>query len=400
MTGSSVVREYGRGVSAVDVVEELVTEAYERGASDVHIVPQEHLLRVRMRLDGALRDTHTVAKDVGNEVISRIKVLSGLRIDEHNRPQDGRFRHALKYDHFVDVRVSIVPTYHGENAVMRLLSDQNERATLKTAGLSHSDREKVLRALEKPHGMLLVTGPTGSGKTTLLYSLLKLLIAPHISIVTIEDPVEYAIEGVTQIPVNARTGLTFGQGLRSILRQDPDVIMVGEIRDAETAGIAVGAALTGHRVFSTLHTNDAPGALPRLLEMGVEPYLIASTVSLVVSQRLVRRICSHCKKEKKLTKTERESLASVLPEDMSIDQLFLGEGCTLCESSGYRGRIAIHEVLELSADIRAAVLRRASTQEVREVALRQGMTALMHDGFDKVREGLTTVEEIVRLRYE
>ena len=316
------------------------------------------------------------------EIISRLKILSGLRTDEHQAAQDGRFRTILPDGAAVDVRVSIVPVYYGENAVLRLLADQADDFTLETLDFTKENQEKIRRALAKPYGMILATGPTGSGKTTTLYTLVKMLHGPGISIITIEDPVEYAIHGINQIPVNARTGLSFATGLRSILRQDPNIIMVGEIRDVETAGLAVNTALTGHLLLSTLHTNDAPTTLPRLLDMKVEPYLIASTVNLVISQRLVRRICEGCKRVHEITEAEAASL------------------CEACALTGYQGRVGIHEVVEITAPLREAILRKASAREFRTLAIEQGMVPILVDGFAKAAYGVTSLKEILRMRYD
>ncbi len=288
----------GANLSIIRLVDCLVTRAYAARASDIHLDPRSDGVMVRLRVDGVLQDVHKLPATIHNEVISRIKILCGLRTDEHQAAQDGRFRLLLETGVSVDVRVSIVPVYYGENAVMRLLADQAEEYTLSSLGFTKENQEKILRAIQKPYGMILATGPTGSGKTTTLYTLVRMLNQPGVSVITIEDPVEYAISGINQIQVNPRTGLSFSQGLRSMLRQDPNIIMVGEIRDMETAGLAVNIALTGHLVLSTLHTNDAPTTLPRLLDMKVEPYLIASTVNVAIGQRLLRRICNHCKEER------------------------------------------------------------------------------------------------------
>ncbi len=301
--------------SIIHLVDALILDAYKNRASDVHLDPEPSDIRVRLRIDGILHEAFTFPKEIHSEVLSRIKVLSGLRTDEHQAAQDGRFK--LTFDKAdVDVRVSIAPTFYGENAVMRLLAEQAEAFTLEGLGFVDDDLVKIQKAIKKPYGMILVTGPTGSGKTTTLYTILKMLNIPDVSIVTIEDPIEYSITGIEQIQVNSRTGITFASGLRSILRQDPNIIMVGEIRDEETAGIAVNAALTGHLLLSTLHTNDAPTTLPRLLDMKIEPFLIASTVNIAVGQRLVRKICQDCKAKKTITDAELKSLAEVLPADV------------------------------------------------------------------------------------
>ena len=393
-------------ISVIRLVDNLVESAFEMRASDIHIDPAEKELRVRFRIDGVLHDTFKLPKDLQSEVITRIKVLSGMRTDEHQAAQDGRFRAGIRQGEKianVDVRVSIAPTYYGENCVMRLLSAEGGAPLdLEHLGFSKTDLEKIERAMKKPYGLILATGPTGSGKTTTLYSILRKLNHPEISIITIEDPVEYSIEGVDQIQVNARTGLTFAQGLRFILRQDPNIIMVGEIRDAETASIAVNAAMTGHVVLSTLHTNDATTTLPRLIEMDVEPFLITSTINIAIGQRLVRTLCLKCKVEKAATKAELEALAAMVPPERlkGKTKFWTAKGCTECDKSGYRGRIGIHEVLEITEDIRALIMRRANASEIRGAAVKAGMTTMLEDGVEKAFAGLTTVEEVLRVFHE
>ncbi len=387
--------------SVVKLVALIIEEAHGLRASDVHLEPQSDSIRVRYRVDGWLRDYHKLPLRMHSEVISRIKILAGLRTDEHQAPQDGRFRMVLEARP-LDVRVSVVPTYYGENAVLRLLSDKAGSFSLKTLGFSPENASKIEEAVKKPYGMILATGPTGSGKTTSLYTLLKTLNTEETSIITIEDPVEYAIDGIQQIPVNSRTGLTFATGLRSILRQDPNIIMVGEIRDAETAGIAVNAALTGHLMLSTLHTNDAATTLPRLLDMQVESYLIASTVNVVIGQRLVRKICSHCKESRNITLAEAKSLSNVIPAKMleRQEKFFYGKGCDKCGQTGYLGRVGIHEVLVPDDPLRDAILKKAAAREIKKVAAESGMFTLIEDGFSKARQGITTIEEILRMLYE
>jgi type II secretory ATPase GspE/PulE/Tfp pilus assembly ATPase PilB-like protein len=286
--------------------------------------------------------------------------------------------------------------------VLRLLSDNAADYTLEMLGYSEGDRKKILTAIKKPTGMILSTGPTGSGKTTTLYTLIKMLNSPEVSIVTIEDPIEYSVGSIEQIQVNARVGLTFANGLRSILRQDPDIIMVGEIRDAETAGIAVNTALTGHLLLSTLHTNDAATTLPRLLDMGIDAYLVSTTINIAIGQRLVRRICSSCKMSRSITKSEVLALSSVklaLPLEEG-DSIYKGMGCDACAGSGYKGRVSVNEVLVADADVREAILRKASAAELRKIAIKNGMTSMLEDGFQKVRQGDTTVEEVLRVIHE
>jgi type IV pilus assembly protein PilB len=389
-------------VSVVDLVQNIIEQAALLGVSDIHLDPQASNLRVRFRVDGILRDVESVDKILHSELISRIKILAGLRTDEHQAPQDGRFRITLSKKENLDVRVSIAPTYHGENAVLRLLSDKAQDISLYSLGFSEENYKKILAAIRKPHGLILVTGPTGSGKTTTLYSLLKILNTKEVSIVTIEDPIEYAMEGLEQIQVNPRTNLTFAQGLRSILRQDPNIIMVGEIRDSETAAIAVNAALTGHLVLSTLHTNDAATTLPRLLDMKVEAFLIASTVSLVISQRLVRKICEHCRVIKQLSEHEVKSLTTILLEENVFNGrvFYQGQGCLMCDNTGYSGRVGIHEILLLDFKIREAILQKAQADQIKKISVLSGNLNIIQDGLLKVQAGITTIEEVIRVFYE
>jgi type II secretory ATPase GspE/PulE/Tfp pilus assembly ATPase PilB-like protein len=371
-------------------------------ASDIHIDPAETHVRVRMRVDGVLQNIAIIPKGIHNEVISRIKVLSGLRTDEHAASQDGRFRIIPNGVEAVDVRVSIAPTYHGENAVLRLLTDRASEFNLSALGFSESDRKKIEAAAKKTTGMILSTGPTGSGKTTTLYTLIKMLNTPDVSIVTIEDPIEYAVSDIEQIQVNPVAGLTFANGLRSILRQDPNIIMVGEIRDPETASIAVNTALTGHLVLSTLHTNDAATTLPRLAEMRIEPYLVASTVTLAIGQRLIRRICANCKVQKAISGAERDALIAALPplalpEDA---KLYHGTGCEECVQTGFRGRVGVNEVLEMTPEIREAILKKASATDIKELAIKGGMTTMLEDGIVKALQGDTTIEEVLRVIHD
>jgi len=359
-------------MSAIALVEKILAEAHARGASDVHLDPHAGRIVVRMRVDGILHDVSEIHAGMRAEVLARIKILAGLRTDEQFAAQDGRFRFASSAMEGIDVRVSTAPTYHGENAVLRLLTPLVEHSALETLGFSFGHANAIEAALTRPHGMILVTGPTGSGKTSTLYTLITLLNKREVNIITIEDPVEYSIEGVNQIQVNARSGLTFETGLRSMLRQDPDIIMVGEIRDSVTAGLACNSALTGHLILSTLHTNDAVSALPRLLDLGIEPYLLASTVSLVIAQRLVRKVCTDC----------------------------INMGCEHCCGTGYRGRICVAEVLGMTPVLREAMLRKASIDELRSLAISSGMIPMLEDGDTKARMGITSSEEVLRLRYE
>ncbi len=391
----------GSELSIIKLVDSLVQAAFLAGASDIHVDPGEKQIAVRFRIDGVLHDFYMFPKDIQSEVISRIKVLSGLRTDEHQAAQDGRFRITFETTN-VDVRVSIAPTYYGENCVMRLLADQAASFTLEGLGFEGRDLEVLKHNIKKPYGMILATGPTGSGKTTTLYTVLKMLNTKDVSIITIEDPVEYSLEGIEQMPVNPRTGLTFASGLRSILRQDPNIVMVGEIRDEETAGIAVNAALTGHLLLSTLHTNDAATTLPRLLDMGIEPFLIASTVNIAIGQRLVRKICDGCKEKKEITADELKSLATVIPAKIlgTNKTFYYGKGCATCDHSGYKGRIGIHEVMEIDDEVRAALMKNSDAGEIKKIAIKNGMTLMVEDGFRKAAAGVTTIEEVLRVIHE
>lgn len=401
----TVAEELSRGadLSIINVVNALIEHAYTLRSSDVHIDPGRNEVRVRLRVDGVLQELCSFPKAIHGEVVSRIKVVAELRTDEHQTPQDGRFRYALKgQDKFIDMRVSIVPTYHGENVVLRLLTDHAEDFSLEMLGFSTADAKKIRDACKKPTGMILSTGPTGSGKTTTLYTLIKMLNSPEVSIVTVEDPIEYSVENIEQIQVNPRVGLTFANGLRSILRQDPNVIMVGEIRDAETASIAVNTALTGHLLLSTLHTNDAATTLPRLLDMGIDPYLVSTTINVAIGQRLVRRICRECIAGRPITKAEVDALSDVgISRPLNVgEEIFAGKGCETCSSTGYRGRICVNEVLVANHEVREAILCKASAFEIKQIAVKNGMTTMLEDGFEKVRAGETTIEEVLRVIHE
>ncbi len=334
--------------------------------------------------------------------MTRVKVISEMRTDEHQAPQDGRFRLVFDGNVPVDVRVSIVPTFYGENMVMRLLVGHAKMLSLEDLGLNDRDLKAVSASIKKSYGMILATGPTGSGKTTSLYSVLQILNTRDRSIITIEDPVEYAVPGVTQIPVNAQAGLTFATGLRSIVRQDPNTIMVGEIRDEETANIAVNAAMTGHLLLSTLHTNDAAVTLPRLLDMGIEPFLIASTVNVAIGQRLIRKVCSACVTSRKLTELERTSLAPLVPAKILASFQAFAEpvGCPVCHNTGYTGRVGIYEVLEVSESIRHMIMQRENADEIRKIAIKEGMTTMLMDGLQKAADGKTSITEVLRVIHE
>ncbi|MES2966326.1 MAG: GspE/PulE family protein [Patescibacteria group bacterium] len=401
---AEILLEVEKGVlaSAVHLLETLIEQAYTAHASDIHINPTQFGLVIRLRIDGVLQLAHTFPLTVHAEVISRLKILCGLRTDEHATAQDGRLRHECRNGERIDIRVSIMPLYYGENAVLRLLVGGQESFSLSTLGFTPANQAMILTAMKKPYGMILATGPTGSGKSTTLYTILSLQDATQTSIVTLEDPIEYAINGVNQIQVNPRTGLTFAHGLRSILRQDPNTIMVGEIRDGETAGLAVNISLTGHVVVSTLHTNDAATTLPRLLDMKIEPYLIASTVNIAIGQRLVRRLCRHCKQEKILSEGETNEVQQFIPENIlpKASKVGMPVGCNACNFSGYSGRVGIHEVLVVTPTIRESVIARASASKLRATAIAEGMVPMIADGLLKAFDGVTSIEEVLKIHYE
>ncbi len=392
------IEDFDATNTITDLVDLIVHKAWEAKASDIHIDPTPESIIVRYRIDGIAYDILSLPKEDQPLLVTRIKVLSGLRTDEHLMAQDGRFRvHVNSVD--IDLRVSIVPTYSGEDVVMRLLVSEVQLISLEQLGFSNKDLTTIKRYIEKSYGMILATGPTGSGKTTSLYAILQILNSREVTIITIEDPIEYSVPGITQIQVNTQTNLTFAAGLRSIVRQDPNIIMVGEIRDNETASIAVNAAMTGHLVLSTLHTNDAATTLPRLLDMGIEPYLIASTVNVAIGQRLVRKLCSDCKKEVSFTKEEKTMLQENIPTAAldSVSKIWRAEGCPACNHTGYVKRTGIYEVLEMTESIRKLIMRRASADEIRKAAISDGMTTMLQDGFAKVADGITSLAEILRV---
>lgn len=381
-------------VPVVKLVNTLIASAVEERASDIHIEPDEDAVRVRIRVDGLLREAVTLPKPLQSAVISRVKILSDLDIADSRVPKDGRFRFTVE-DREVDLRVSTFPTIHGENVVLRLLDKSVGLMRLEDLGFSEEMLAEYRRAIARPHGLLLVTGPTGSGKTTTLYATLAILNTPDKNIITIENPVEYHLAQVRQSQVNPKAGLTFASGLRSILRQDPDIIMVGEIRDLETAQTAVQAALTGHLVLTTLHTNDAVGAITRLVDMGVEPFLIASSVVGVLAQRLVRTICPRCKQPYAASPQLRALLG--IHEGKGGLTFYRGKGCQYCRDSGYRGRVGIFEFLTISDRLRELVLPKAAATELKRAALGEGMRDLRIDGILKATRGLTSIEEVLRV---
>ncbi|HZT91634.1 MAG TPA: GspE/PulE family protein [Gaiellaceae bacterium] len=384
----------------VRLVNALISQAAEDGASDVHVEPQEDCLLVRYRIDGVLQEVQRIPKRLANGVITRLKVLAKLDIAERRKPQDGRISlNAAAAGRLLDIRVATLPTVEGESVVMRLLDKSRRAPTLEELGLSEEMRNRLRELVRKPTGALLVTGPTGSGKTTTLYAALAEINRPEVNIITVEDPVEYRLPGVNQVQINQRAGLTFATVLRSILRSDPDVVMVGEIRDSETARISIEAALTGHLVLSTLHTNDAPGTLTRLNEMGVEPFLTGSAVSAVLAQRLARRLCSHCCEL--YSPSVEELLSAHVSPEVAAQQdgvvFYRKRGCPRCNQTGYRGRIGIFQLLQMSEEIESLAVAKASRDEIERAALRSGMRTLWDDGLAKVAAGLTSIEELARV---
>ncbi len=365
-------------------------QAVKERASDIHIEPYEKELDVRLRIDGVLHRVLTPPKIIQDALISRIKIMSNLDIAEKRLPQDGRIR-LLLGGRDIDIRVSVIPTSHGERAVLRLLDRKQGLLGLWEVGFGKEDERKLEEYLQRPDGIILVTGPTGSGKTTTLYAALNRIHTEEKNIITVEDPIEYQLKGIGQIQVNPKIGLTFASGLRSILRQDPDVIMVGEIRDLETAEIAMQASLTGHLVLSTLHTNDAPSALVRLIDMGIEPFLVASSLTVVLAQRLVRTICPHCKVSYKPSDVEKSYFSN--PPEF----LYRGTGCEKCKGKGYYGRTGIFEFLAIDNEIRPMITDKIDSQSIKNHAISKGMKTLRQDGIEKARGGITTLEEVLRV---
>jgi len=374
----------------------LISQAIADRASDIHIDPTERDLRVRYRIDGVLHESHRSPKSIQNGVISRLKIMSEIDIAERRIPQDGRLS-VTHNGRKVDLRVATLPTVWGEKVVARILDNSNTRLSLDDLGFSEFNFRRFRESYAKPYGMILVTGPTGSGKSTTLYATLNILNRPEVNIITVEDPVEYRLPGISQVQTNNKAGLSFPSALRSILRSDPDIVLIGEIRDHETAQIAVEAALTGHLVLSTLHTNDAPSAITRLTEMGIEPFLVGSALDAVLAQRLCRLLCEKCKAAYTPEPQELVDVRFPWEDGLPVPTLYRPVGCTACARTGYRGRIALHEVMHVSEEVERLAVQRASTDEISRVALAQGMVTLREDGWLKVSRGLTSVEEILRV---
>lgn len=382
--------------SVIKIVNVILVQAIQESASDIHIEPFEKEIKLRYRIDGILYERTPPPKHMNSAIVSRIKIMSTLDIAERRLPQDGRFRIKLGGKE-VDFRVSVLPTAHGEKVVMRILDKSSLDLKLESLGFRGEALKRFRSAIYYPYGMILVTGPTGSGKTTTLYSGLIEINKPQVNIITVEDPIEYQLLGINQVQVNQDIGLTFAAGLRSILRQDPDIVMVGEIRDLETAEIGVKAALTGHLVISTLHTNDAPGAIARLNDMGILPFLISSSVILIQAQRLVRRICPNCKEPIEYDQTVLKQAQLILNTDEETPKLYKGGGCPKCSDSGYAGRISVIEVLQITDKMRSHIIKESNSTLIKADAMRDGMKTLRMDGLDKAVEGLTTIEEVLRV---
>lgn len=390
-------------VSVIRLVDDIINYGFMNHSSDIHIEPTEKEIVIRFRIDGLLYDIMNLPKNILDMIVTRIKILAKLRTDETRAAQDGKIVTEVEGAK-LDIRVSILPIVHGEKVVMRLLSSQGKFFTLEELGMNEKDLAVVNEAVNRPYGMILSTGPTGSGKTTTLYALVKILNKRDINICTIEDPVEYSLDGVNQVQVNPATNLTFAAGLRSLLRQDPDIIMVGEIRDNETAGIAVNSAMTGHLVLSTLHTNDAATSLPRLLDMDIQPFLVASTVNVIIGQRLVRKICMKCIYSYMLSEQEIADIKKEINIDKFVNttqvkeiRLYRGKGCDSCNHTGYTGRLGIFEVLKIEENIRELIVARADSDQIAKLAIANGMMIMLEDGFTKAFSGKTTIEEIFRV---
>ena len=395
---SKILEKKGR--IAPEILDQIFEDALLLKTSDIHCEPQEKKVVVRFRIDGVLHDAGELPKEYYENIVNRLKVQAKLRIDEHFSAQDGAIRYtSTNYPHPIDLRVSIVPTLDGEKIAIRILSSYVRDLTLGDIGLSKELQNQILISSKKPFGMILVTGPTGSGKTTTLYSLIKIINTQKINITTIEDPVEYKIQGINQIQVNTQANLTFAKGLRAIARQDPNVVLVGEIRDLETADIAVNAALTGHLLLSTFHANNAATAIPRFIDMGVEPFLVGSTLELIIAQRLVRRICDSCKVSENFTKAKIDKLGVDVSKyfEGKTFTFYKGKGCESCSHTGFRGRIGIFEFLTTTPELQDLIAKVPSTKEVSELVKKQGFKSMFEDGIEKVKDGHTTLEELIRV---
>lgn len=404
VVGDADLAKMAEAVPIISILDNIIEHAVTLNASDIHFEPLDKEVLVRYRVDGVMQEILSLPKVIAPILVARVKVLADLLIDEHKVPQDGRFKFEMEEVN-VDVRVNVMPVFHGEKVEMRILKSSLRPLTLEELGLSQNSVEIILGEIKKTHGMILVTGPTGHGKTTTLYAILHILNTPKVNITTIEDPVEYEVPRINQTQVNVKAGVTFANGLRSLLRQNPDIIMIGEIRDNDTVDIAVHAALTGHLVLSSLHTNDAPSALPRLLDMGAPAFLLSSTVNLIIAQRLVRKICTSCIESYEMaTETKKLILAQlalsgddhVKPKDIPA-RLFRGKGCKICNNSGFHGQIGIYEALRVSDAVRDLLLKLVSVKEIKKQAIKEGMETMFEDGLHKVEKGITTIEEVLRV---
>ncbi len=401
-SGETDLAKMAETVPIVTILDSVIEHAISLNASDIHFEPMPKEVLVRFRVDGILQEILSLGVSVAPILVARVKILAGLRVDEHKTPQDGRFRFEGDESGAIDVRANVMPIMHGEKVEMRLLKSQTRPLSLSELGLSNEAIKIIEEEIKKPHGMILSTGPTGHGKTTTLYAIVHMLNTPRVNITTIEDPIEYEVARINQTQVNVKAGITFANGLRALLRQNPDIIMVGEIRDNETVEIAVHAALTGHLVLSTLHTNDAPSAIPRFLDMGAPAFLLASTINLVIAQRLVRRICNSCTESYTATEEMQRLIgAQIALVGMTVKQLpktlYRGKGCNVCGHSGFSGQIGIYELLRVNEPIRELILKSADATEIRKRAIADGMQAMFEDGFAKVERGVTTIEEILRV---
>ncbi len=391
-------------VPVIKITDMILNEAINEEASDIHMESLEYESIVRFRIDGILHDIEIIPKDIFNSIVARIKILANLKIDEHRLPQDGRFKLTIN-DRGVSFRTSIIPTFYGEKIVLRVLEESDKKYSLEDLGFAKRDLDKVLENIKKPHGMILVTGPTGSGKSTTLNTVISILNTPDVNINTVEDPIEYAMARVNQTQVNPSIGLTFASTLRSLLRQDPNVILVGEIRDKETADIAINAAMTGHLLLSTLHTNDSVGAIPRLIDMQIEPFLISSTLNLIIAQRLVRVLCQSCKLKTSLSQKQIDVLKDTFKNNVNSMELidknefFKPVGCDKCRN-GYRGRIGIYEIIEVTNEIKELINEKAPVTSYIEVAKRNNFRTMQEDGLEKASLGITSIEEILRVTME
>jgi type IV pilus assembly protein PilB len=384
----------------IKILDTILEYAQAELASDVHIETLEDSVLVRFRVDGVLRDILTLPSQIHAAIVARIKILASLKIDEHRIPQDGRFKFEIN-ETFISLRVSIIPAFYGENIVMRLLAESARPLSLEELGITGEQLQIIRKNITKPHGMILVTGPTGSGKTTTLYSILNILNTPQVKICTIEDPIEYAVRRINQAQVNQTAGLTFANGLRSLLRHDPNIIMIGEIRDNDTAEIAIHASLTGHLVLSTLHTNSASGAIPRFLDMGAEGFLLASTVNIIIAQRLVRKICQSCIERYQPDEKTLEFVSKIFGvSPANVPEFFQGRGCDECGHTGYKGRIGIYEVLDITPKIRELIIKRVPEEVIADQAIKDGMITLLRDGLHKASAGSTSIAEILRVTRE